>query len=295
MDLDEAIGHALDGRALLFAGAGFAQCAVNVDGNTLPTGNELASILAKAAGMPESGHGLDLIAEAAERKLGSLKLTEILQSTFTVLSIAEWQKAYGLCPWHRIYTTNYDTVLELSLQANGRRTQSLSLGNDPSALRRSATHCVHLNGSIDQLTPRTLRAEFKLTNTSYLSFLFGESTWGRLFRQDLQAARSIFFVGYSLYDLDISRVLYEDHSIHQKCFFVTRPNPDEMDLYTLQRFGSIVDIGAEALACKIRDIASTHVRTEQALYLTCFRGAYHSPPATAVRDRDVIDLCFTGK
>ena len=78
---------------------------------------------------------------------------------------------------------------------------------------------MHLNGFIDRLDRNTIGSEFKLTESSYLTASLIDSEWIMVFRNDLKLARAVFFVGYSLYDLDIKRILNESPHL-RKTFFI---------------------------------------------------------------------------
>ena len=87
---------------------------------------------------------------------------------------------------------------------------SVTLGNLPQEFAPQSDVCVHLNGFARGLTADKLDAELKLTTTSYLSETVAESPWSYLFRSDVRAARAVIFLGYSMYDIDIQRILPGD-------------------------------------------------------------------------------------
>lgn len=60
--------------------------------------------------------------------------------------------------------------------------------------------------------------DLKLTKPSYDSGSAMDTEWGTLFRAYLQAAQAIFFVGYSLADIDVRRLLFEEQLV-DKSFF----------------------------------------------------------------------------
>ena len=74
--------------------------------------------------------------------------------------------------------------------------------------------CVHINGYIGNLTESTLNTSFKLSESSYMrpeGFL--NSPWYTIFKRDLERASAIIFAGYSLYDIDIKRILVSNSDI----------------------------------------------------------------------------------
>lgn len=55
-------------------------------------------------------------------------------------------------------------------------------------------------------------------------------------------ARAVIFIGYSMYDLDIQRILHAE-DISDKTFFITSPDPSDTDKIMLPMFGSVLPIG----------------------------------------------------
>ena len=100
--------------------------------------------------------------------------------------------------------------------------------------------CIHLNGYIDRLNRDTLWSEFKLTEASYVSTSLIDSPWLVLFREDLRLARAVFFLGYSLADLDIKRVLSETLDLREKTFFILGSRVDTVTAHRAARFGTVL-------------------------------------------------------
>src|SRR5262249_23050965 len=105
---------------------------------------------------------------------------------------------------------------------------------------RDGTLSVHLNGFIDRLNADTLWDEFKLTDSSYASTSLLESPWITAFRQDLRIARAIFYLGYSLSDLDVKRVLFDSESLVEKSFFVLRSGEDTASNRRARKYGNVI-------------------------------------------------------
>ncbi|REE19923.1 hypothetical protein B0G71_3040 [Paraburkholderia sp. BL27I4N3] len=115
-------------------------------------------------------------------------------------------------------------------------------------LAKRAT-CVHLNGSVRNLQVEDLNDRFKLTSSSYLSAeTFTNSAWHFPFKRDLEMCTALVFVGYSLYDIEIQKILYENPDFAQKTFFITSPGVSERERFTLAPFGNCLPIGAESFA-----------------------------------------------
>src|SRR5437867_2600547 len=105
MNLTEAISLALDGRAVLFTGAGFSRSALNLKGASFRSGGQLATYLATEAGLPD-GIALDDASEEFAARFGADRLIKELQEEFTASKIADAHRQIAKIPWKRVYTTN---------------------------------------------------------------------------------------------------------------------------------------------------------------------------------------------
>ena len=231
MDIDGALELLIDGHAVLFAGAGFSRGAVNSNGEPVKTADELASRLASEAEI-SADSPLDDAAEEYIFKYGEASLASLLKTEFTVTNVSRAHKKIAEFPWRRIYTTNYDNVIEKAYSEGQRTITPVTLGQEPRLALRDPfqTLCIHLNGYVESLTSQSIGSELKLTDTSYLTASVRDSPWASMFRQDLKLAEAVFYVGYSLYDLDIRRILFETPQLREKSFFIVGKNPQEQVL-----------------------------------------------------------------
>ena len=175
MELQEAIGHAIDGNAILFVGAGFACGAPAINETTVPTGKEFVQRLMDACGKKGAAPELDVAARFFERQMGRDALVRLVRETFTVASCPAAQALVSDIRWKRIYTTNFDDLLEVAFHSKKKPLTSVTLGNLPQEFAPQSDVCIHLNGFARGLTADKLDAELKLTTTSYLSETVAES------------------------------------------------------------------------------------------------------------------------
>lgn len=70
----------------------------------------------------------------------------------------------------------------------------------------------------------------------------------------MERASVIVFVGYSLYDIDIQKILFENKSLKEKTFFVTKESISIKSKFNLEKFGTILPIGVEEFGKEIRKI-----------------------------------------
>lgn len=294
MELERAFEHAINGRALLFTGAGFSRGATNLRNKPFKSGPQFANYLASEVGLP-LGTPLDDASEEFAEKFGEDKLASELESEFTAKQISKTHEQLAAVAWKRIYTTNYDNVIERAYQVNGRRLKSVTMSDDIRAIPKGDTDCVHLNGFVGRVTRDTIWTEIKLTDTSYLTASLAESPWATLFREDMGIARAIFFVGYSISDLDIRRILFDTKSLTDKCFFIVGDNPSPSTLSRARRFGTVLQQGADDLAAAIVKKAASYAPAENTGPIPhCFeKFAIDSSPATLL-DRSIFDLLLLG-
>lgn len=192
MDIEEAIGHAKRGRALLFTGAGFSRGARNAlqePENSIPDAKQFARRLANSLG--SSGeYTLPVVSQAYIRKGGGENgLLRELLNCFTVTGIERHHKIIADVPWVRVYTTNYDNCFEFAALQSGSEWTPMTINMAVSAAKK---RCVHINGHVSNLTIESLAKQIKLTHSSYSAEDFADSQWAQQLRQDANAAKSVF-------------------------------------------------------------------------------------------------------
>lgn len=251
VDMSSLVETIAGGKAILFVGSGFARNAIALDDSKFPTAEVLARNIGVLGGF-DSDDDLRYASEKYLRSNPADKLVQMLLETFTVKEVLPHQVVISTAPWRRIYTTNYDLVVEEAAKKGGLRIESTDLDDSPRDYLVKKPICVHLNGSIKNLRAEDLNGRFKLSLSSYLSpETFTNSDWHFPFKRDLEMCTALIFVGYSLYDIEVQKILYENPDFSQKTFFVTSPTVSERERFTLAPFGNCIPIGAEIFAEKI--------------------------------------------
>ena len=259
---ESVVRTALDGEAVLFVGSGFSRTATNVRGEKLKTASGLTALMCEELGLNEKPE-LSAAAEMFADERSNAALVTLLHEQFQVRDIADEHYLFGRVPWRRVYTTNYDDVIELSYRAANRAIISLTPADDVSYVSSGQAQCVHINGYIGTLTEERLFADFKLTDTSYATAAFATSQWAQQMRHDLSVARVVVFVGYSLHDLDIRRVLLATGPQQSKTFFYVGPEPSKVLSHRLSKFGIVVPLDSATLADVIGTEISTYTPRER--------------------------------
>jgi hypothetical protein len=264
MDIEQAIKHAIDGNALLFLGSGFSVDAVSISDHAFPTAKELAKSLSQAIPTPEVIDDLMIASNAYIKKFGEERLVDLLEKTFTLKTPQNKHLKVASLPWKAIFTTNYDDIVESAYKNNGIPIKPVTIDLDAHEYTARKTTCVHINGFIGSLTPQALKSSFKLTNYSYLSEEFSKSHWSFIFRRELEASKAIIFIGYSMYDIDIARILYSDETLKAKTYFIEREglNQEIINFSSQSEFGHVLPIGIDAFWNKCDQLLNSYVKQE---------------------------------
>lgn len=257
MDISEGLFHALRGNGVLFVGAGFPFGAKNgraEPDNHIPNATEFSRRLARNLGISKD-YDLPIISQYYVSQRGRQELLTELLNSFSITSVADHHLEVAKVPWRRVYTTNYDNCFEFAALQSGTRWASLTLDG---AVTGEAKRCIHINGHISNLTTDSLESQIRLTHSSYSADSFSNSPWAGQFRQDLNNSKSVFFVGYSLADLDIARILFSAPDLIDRTFFVVAPNEDDIFVAALENYGNVLRIGVQGLAQRIRNTEVPH-------------------------------------
>ena len=294
MDMDAAIGHILDGNAVLFAGAGCSDGAINIRNKNFLRSSDFAKLLAEKAGLKEVPP-LEDAAEAFVDAHGQNALIAEVKAEFTTKILTDHHIEIGSLPWKRVYTTNYDDVLEQAYAQNSKKLQPVTMRHDPFQLPKGQTLCIHFNGYVNNLDLDTIDTDLKLTDTSFITSAIAASPWAVIFRQDVRFARAVLFIGYSLHDLDIRRILLEIPQLRDKCVFVLGRSPDSSSIRRAQKFGNSYNISVAEFCTQVKKNRRTYVPTDIP-YLSTLSIREHLPPKTRanITDRAFTELLLYG-
>ncbi|WP_063253757.1 SIR2 family protein [Neobacillus niacini] len=255
MELEEVIDHILNGDGILFLGAGFSRDAVNVEGNNMPDASELSKLLCGELGVKinnnlakVSNHYLKSSSVSKEElEQRKLNLVTYIQNLYFTREVKGYHKSIINRPWRRIYTTNYDDVVEKSSKD---RIKIFNMNTDTNIILKNPG-IVHLNGYCRTVTTDSLDNEFKLTQRSYLSDSFLNSSSYQAFKHDVKNSKVVVFIGVSLdSDLDIQRLILANKGNKEKIVFIDRPlkegeEVDEIEDSTKLELGIQYKIGAQ--------------------------------------------------
>ncbi len=247
------------GGAVVFFGAGFSAGATGFDGE-LPLGNQLRDKLGEFCGFEREYYETKDLKDVAEHCLlekSRQKIVEKLKDIFRVKQLKNEQKVVVGWSWKSIYTTNYDDLICYAGKQVGKNIDTLTLEDDlPS--EESRNFCLHINGCVEKLKPEHLDSSFKLSHSSYVNgdVFANSSEWENKFRKDLQYSALVVFMGYSLADMPIERILLmEMGNMRGEVIFVVadskKYDEDPIGDKKFERYGKLLRIGVESFVNKI--------------------------------------------
>lgn len=238
---------------------------------------------------------LDIASEIYADKFGHDKLIGLLKDIYFTSEVQPEHKDVASIPWCRVYTTNYDEVFEIAARNVKKQITSLTLTDSVRDYLDRDNFCLHINGLITRLTCDSLFGEFKLTSSSYLTSDFNKSKWSSVFRQDINLAKSIIFIGYSVYDINIARILYDTEAIKDKCVFVVGDTPSTAEQYKIKAVGRLVVGGTTKFVAAYKEIEKAHIKKEGNLIFKSFEELTVVSPAKQPTDDDRYNMLLRGE
>lgn len=300
MELLQALKYALDGDAVLFLGAGFSYGGINVAGSKMKVGKDLSYAICDDLGITRSDNltiSSSRYIEDENCKKGLDKFIDFLRGELICVQTTSEQDTICALPWTRIYTTNYDNIIELSGEKQGISRESITITNARySSARNMEQAIIHINGFIKNLDKNTFYDEFKITDDNYNRDGMLQSPWRNLFETDLKKAKAIIFIGYSLkYDQELVRCI-ANLNIREKCIFIDCEELCADDEFKIKRYGTLHKIGTTGLAEQIKQISENYMPHPKQIELSGFEKreiiSYYSDEQYS--SKDVIDLLVKG-
>lgn len=210
--------------------------------------------------------------------------------------MAEHHKKIMGLQWKRVYTTNYDQVIEkASIESGAGYCRDAIILSDDFESSSKNLISVHLNGYIERLNVDKLENEFKLTDHSYSCDTLVRNPWFEFMVNDFEAASVIIVIGYSmLFDIDIKR-LFSAPEISRKVIFIDSPEIDEMSKGLLENYGACYPIGIDEFSNKI-DVAKKDYVPSMSFSYKSFKCMYHDTLTSLTPSyEDIVKFYVEGK
>lgn len=279
------------GFPILLVGSGFSASATDKNNLPMKTGGQLSTWLNESLGFSKE-YPLDIVSREYKEKFGESELFKNMQSFFSCNSVSENQLSVTSLPWKRIYTTNYDDVIDECMSINGRTIDVINTTQSQvSSISKSKLSVIHLNGRMKSAEFKNFDTQVRLTRASYLTDAFLASSWPSLLRADFTVATAIVIYGYSTYDLDIARILYSDPQFRQKTYFIETVDIDPVFKRELEQFGTVIELPSNAIVAEIGKFAPPSISSKSLISFE--KVALPSSAAVATGD-DVLSLLLYG-
>lgn len=288
------------GTSILFLGAGFSAEATNLNGEKIKDVSGLITFFLQEAGV-DSAEGYDLDSAAQEYQLahgkeGEEKTARALHSNFRSNAVTESQRIIVCQPWYRIYTSNYDDVVE-RVCIEEKKPYTTKEVTDPVNLPMpDTTQLIHIYGNITRSSEAEFKKHFLLTESQRDNSPFIRSPWMRRFHDDVLTAKSVIFVGFSLTDIDLRRLLGGfPKEVLQKVHFVTHPNTKKPTINRMSAHGTAHAIGLDAFAAHLGEKRSgAPVRQYSALPMSLYELSFNPKLKASVSSKDIENLMISG-
>ncbi|EPC4486339.1 SIR2 family protein [Serratia liquefaciens] len=295
VDKEDMLRRISTGKAIIFTGAGFSKKTVNILNEEPPLAKELSKKIGILGGIGEDIDDLMFTSRFFLKYKDKNELLKLLKDSFVLKSVTEEHKLVCSLPWRRFYTTNYDNSIELACLNSGKRVDALDIDAKPSNYMSQENLCIHLNGVIEKAIPDDLDSKIKLTNSSYLTAQsFVNSQWNYVFKRDLETASAIVFVGYSMYDMDVQRLLYQTDNLIDKTYFIVSEDADFQSTFFLTEFGHVLPIGLSGFA-EITKSINLDEEKNNVPDLECFSLREIRHTDNSVTDTEIKDFLLFGK
>lgn len=154
----------LNGNCLLFLGARFSAAATNIRDESIKDVDKLITHLLSKCGISDvTDYDLETASQEFQETFNEEALVNELHDNFRSKSITEYQSIIICQPWYRIYTTNYDDIIENTCFREGKSITLKEVSDVVEPPLQNTTQLVHVYGNIQRLSSTEFRTNFLLT------------------------------------------------------------------------------------------------------------------------------------
>lgn len=295
MTYDEALQYAMSGEAIFIVGSGFSAEAKNKfigQDNQLWIGSKLAEELAKLTNMG-SDVQLDIVSQEYIDIYGEKSMVDYLINHYTVERYADYYKIFSKIKNLRVYSTNYDDLIEKIYKDCGKTIKGYNIDTDIRKVNKDKM-VLHLNGYIKDLSDDVLPDSFRLSHLSYNNTHFFDTPWYAYLIDELHSAKAIFIIGLSFKsDLDIRRIVSSE-KLKDRIFFIERSDLSPQDKKFLDKYGRVILCGVRTFCEELDKVTLDEKKNSKEFYYKSFCKIRKDENISFIQDKDIYDLFFKG-
>ncbi len=256
-------------------------------------GSQLAKELAKVTEMDPDVQ-LDIVSQEYIDIYGEIMLIDYLKKHYTVKKYEEYYKALARIKNIKVYSTNYDDLMEKVCNDCGNKVKGYNIDADIRRVNKDKM-VLHLNGYIKDLEEDILPASFRLSHLSYNNTRFFDTPWYSYLIDELHSARVIFIIGLSFHsDLDIRRIISSEE-LKDKIFFIERGDLSDSSRKFLNKYGRVILCGIKTFCEDLSRVKLEGRIEKNEYYYKSFKKANKYNSILKPEDRDAYELFFKGK
>lgn len=297
-DIFEQIRYAIESRsAICLLGAGFSMGATDGEGREIPSASDLAKEIKTALEIPAEeeitlADAADIAQDSAAEKL---KLNTLLVRRLTSTVPTDDQRWITNLNWRSIFTTNFDDIVEQCVQAGN--VTPITPATDAATIPSNRTPIYYMHGRALDLRERDIDPSIVISESNYLMLdKKNRNLYSRLFN-DVNCARIVIIIGYSLKDLDIaSKFLAGGPSTRDKTYIVCSESDSAYAVRRLAKFGTVLPIGLGDFVEKLAKVdVSKSITDDKFYYLEeHFPEDNVSEPDDEVTGDDFLSIVLSG-
>lgn len=244
-EFKDALQKGSQGKAILFCGAGASLDSIGFDCVELPSASPLLGKFNDFLGKKYSKLS---IAASKVANSSTKEYFRIITDCFKVQAVSDDTKSIMSFPWSKVYSTNYDDSIEISCENIGKPKQTLTAADKPSDILEERLPIIHLHGFVNHFRIDTIRNDCILDYNSNVANRVYEGPWATELKNDISTADVVVFLGYSLYDPEIAKLVLQGGNSRKKIFFINYKIEDEELSYMQGMFGTPLHIEKDGLA-----------------------------------------------
>src|SRR5690606_20545937 len=123
----------------------------------------LAKLLLTECDILDTTADLDRSAQFYIKQKGASALLDLLHNKFNCHTIQSYHEVILSLPWKRIYTTNYDNIVEKFSENKQKLIHHYDSDNQPKGFPEKGTICYYINGRLKTASQDDLMDKIKLT------------------------------------------------------------------------------------------------------------------------------------